>query len=58
MLLLYLYAYRRPSALLYAAVPMIAAIIITFGIGALAYGTLSAASTGFAALLAGSGSTS
>ena len=54
-LLLYLYAYRRPSALLYAAVPMIAAIVITFAIGSLAYGTLSAASTGFAALLAGLG---
>jgi uncharacterized protein len=54
-LLLYLYAYRRPSALLYAAVPMTSAIIITFGIGALAFGTLSAASTGFAALLAGLG---
>jgi uncharacterized protein len=54
-LLLYLYAYRRPSALLYAAVPMTAAIIITFAIGALTYGTLSAASTGFAALLAGLG---
>jgi uncharacterized protein len=54
-LLLYLYAYRRPSALLYAAVPMTFAIIITFGIGALAFGTLSAASTGFAALLAGLG---
>ncbi len=54
-LLLYLYAYRRPSALLYAALPMTAAIVITFGIGALAFGTLSAASTGFAALLAGLG---
>ena len=54
-LLLYLYAYRRPSAMLYAAAPMTAAIIITFGIGSLAYGTLSAASTGFAALLAGLG---
>ncbi|HVG24479.1 MAG TPA: MMPL family transporter, partial [Thermoanaerobaculia bacterium] len=54
-LLLYLYAYRRPSAMLYAAVPMGAAIIITFGIGALTFGTLSAASTGFAALLAGLG---
>jgi uncharacterized protein len=54
-LLLYLYAYRRPSALLYAAVPMTAAIIITFAIGSLMYGTLSAASTGFAALLAGLG---
>jgi predicted RND superfamily exporter protein len=54
-LLLYLYAYRRPSAMLYAAVPMGAAIIITFGLGALTFGTLSAASTGFAALLAGLG---
>jgi uncharacterized protein len=54
-LLLYLYAYRRPSAMLYAALPMTAAIIITFGLGAITYGTLSAASTGFAALLAGLG---
>lgn len=54
-LLLYLYAYRRPSAMLYAAVPMSAAIIITFGLGALTYGTLSVASSGFAALLAGLG---
>jgi predicted RND superfamily exporter protein len=54
-LLLYLYAYRRPSAMLYAAAPMTAAIIITFGLGSLTYGTLSAASTGFAALLAGLG---
>lgn len=54
-LLLYLYAYRRPSALLYAAIPMGAAIIITFAIGVLTLGTLSAAGTGFAALLAGLG---
>lgn len=54
-LLLYLYAFRRPSALAYAGVPMAAAIIITFGIGALTFGTLSAASTGFAALLTGLG---
>lgn len=54
-LLLYLYAYRRPSAMLYAAVPMTAAIIITFALGAMMYGTLSATSTGFAALLAGLG---
>lgn len=54
-LLLYLYAYRRPSAMLYAGAPMVAAIIITFGLGAMTYGTLSAASTGFAALLAGLG---
>lgn len=54
-LLLYFYAYRRPSALLYAAVPMTAAIVVTFAIGALTFGTLSATSTGFAALLAGLG---
>ena len=54
-LLLYLYAYRRPSAMLYAAAPMTAAIIITFAIGVVTYGTLSAASTVFAALLAGLG---
>lgn len=54
-LLLYLYAYRRPSAMLYAGIPMLAAIVITFALGALTYGTLSAASTGFAALLAGLG---
>lgn len=54
-LLLYLYAYRRPSSLLYAAVPMLVAIVVTFAIGALVFGTLSAASTGFAALLAGLG---
>jgi predicted RND superfamily exporter protein len=54
-LLLYLYAYRRPSAVVYAAAPMGAAILITFGIAAMTYGTLSPASTGFAALLAGLG---
>lgn len=54
-LLLYLYAYRRVSSLLYSAVPMIAAIVITFGIATLVFGTLSAASTGFSALLAGLG---
>ena len=54
-LLLYLYAYRRPSAMVYAGVPMTAAIIITFGIASITYGKLSPASTGFAALLAGLG---
>ena len=54
-LLMYFYAYRRPSALIYAAVPMTAAIVVTFGLAAVTIGTLSAASTGFAALLAGLG---
>lgn len=54
-LLMYLYAYRRPSAIIYASVPMIAAIVVTFALAAVTYGTLSPASTGFAALLAGLG---
>lgn len=54
-LLLYLYAYRRPAAMLYAAAPMTAAIVITFALGAVTYGTVSAVSTGFAALVAGLG---
>ena len=54
-LVLFLYAFRRPAALAYAGIPMTAAIIVTFGIAALAFGRLSASSTGFAALLAGLG---
>ncbi|HKO57227.1 MAG TPA: MMPL family transporter, partial [Thermoanaerobaculia bacterium] len=52
---LFLYAFRRPAALAYAGLPMMAAIVVTFGIASLRYGTLSASSTGFAALLAGLG---
>ncbi|HEV8658167.1 MAG TPA: MMPL family transporter [Thermoanaerobaculia bacterium] len=54
-LALFLYAFRRPAALAYSGLPMAAAIVVTFGIASLAYGTLSASSTGFAALLAGLG---
>jgi predicted RND superfamily exporter protein len=54
-LALFLYAFRRPAALAYAGLPMMAAIVVTFGIASLRYGTLSASSTGFAALLAGLG---
>ncbi|MBV9496757.1 MAG: MMPL family transporter [Acidobacteria bacterium] len=54
-LALFLYAFRRPAALAYSGLPMMGAIVVTFGIASLRYGTLSASSTGFAALLAGLG---
>jgi predicted RND superfamily exporter protein len=52
---LFLYAFRRPSALLYGALPLALALAVTFGIAGLVYGQLSSASSGFAALLAGLG---
>ncbi len=54
-LLLFLFAFRRGAAVLYALGPMLAAIVATFGFAALTVHTLSAASAGFAALLAGLG---
>jgi predicted RND superfamily exporter protein len=54
-LLLFLFAFRRWAAILYALGPMLVAIVATFGFAALTVGTLSAASAGFAALLAGLG---
>lgn len=54
-LLLFLFAFRRAAAILYALGPMLAAIVATFGFAALTVHTLSAASAGFAALLAGLG---
>ena len=54
-LLLFLYAFRRPVALLYGALPMGLALLMTFGIAGTVYGQLSSASAGFAALLAGLG---
>ena len=52
---LFLYAFRRPAALLYGALPMALALALTFGIAGTVYGDLSSASAGFAALLAGLG---
>ena len=52
---LFLYAFRRLASLAYAGIPMALAIAMTFGIAGFVYGDLSAASTGFAALLAGLG---
>ena len=52
---LFLYAFRRPAAIAYGALPMALALALTFGVAGVAYGTLSSASAGFAALLAGLG---
>lgn len=54
-LFLFFYAFRRVAAIGYAGVPMGLAIAMTFGVAALALGSLSSASAGFAALLAGLG---
>jgi predicted RND superfamily exporter protein len=54
-LALFLYAFRRPVAILYGALPMGLALLMTFGIAGAVYGQLSSASAGFAALLAGLG---
>ena len=54
-LALFLFAFRRPVTLLFAAVPMILAVALTFGFAGLAIGEITSASAGFAALLAGLG---
>ncbi|HEX9162073.1 MAG TPA: MMPL family transporter [Thermoanaerobaculia bacterium] len=54
-LALFLYAFRRTASIFYAAFPLALGLALTFGIAGLVYGTLSSASAGFAALLAGLG---
>ncbi len=54
-LALFLYAFRRLSAIGYAAIPMGLAILLTFGLASITVDELNAASAGFAALLAGLG---
>jgi uncharacterized protein len=54
-LALFLYGFRRLAAIGYAGIPMALALALTFGIAGIAYGTLSSAAAGFAALLAGLG---
>ena len=54
-LLLFLFAFRRPVTLLFAAVPMLLAVSLTFGFAGVAIGQITSASAGFAALLAGLG---
>ncbi|HEV7921741.1 MAG TPA: MMPL family transporter [Thermoanaerobaculia bacterium] len=52
---LFIYAFRRIASVGYAALPMALGLAMTFGLAGLVYGTLSSASAGFAALLAGLG---
>jgi predicted RND superfamily exporter protein len=54
-LALFLYAFRRPAALLYAGVPMVLAVVGTFGLAGLLFGQLSSSSAVFGALVAGLG---
>ncbi len=54
-LLLFLFAFRRPSALLYAFVPLLTGLILTFGFAKIAIGSLSSATSVVAALLIGLG---
>jgi uncharacterized protein len=54
-LALFLYAFRRPAAIMYGALPMALGLALTFGVAGVVYGQLSSASAGFAALLAGLG---
>ncbi len=53
--LLFLFAFRRKGALLYAFVPLLFAIVVTFGFIAVTVGTLSSATSSVAALLIGLG---
>ena len=54
-LALFLYAFRRPASLLYAGLPMVLAIVGTFGLAGLLFGQLSSSSAVFGALVAGLG---
>ena len=54
-LLLFLFAFRRPGALLYAFLPLICGLIVTFGFAQLTVGALSSATSVVAALLIGLG---
>ncbi|HEX3129753.1 MAG TPA: MMPL family transporter [Thermoanaerobaculia bacterium] len=53
--LLFLFAFRRIGALLYAFVPLLGGLVLTFGFAALAFGALSSATSVVAALLIGLG---
>lgn len=54
-LVLFLFAFRRLGLLLYAFVPLLCGLALTFGFAAGVYGKLSAATSGVAALLIGLG---
>src|SRR5205085_2155867 len=52
---LFIYAFRRAASVVYAGAPLALGLLLTFGTAGVLYGTLSQASAGFAALLAGLG---
>ena len=54
-LLLFLFAFRRWGLLLYAFFPLACGLVVSFGVAALAFDTLSPATSGVAALLIGLG---
>lgn len=54
-LALFVYGFRRLASVGYAALPLLLALSLTFGLAGLLYGELSSLSAGFAALLAGLG---
>lgn len=54
-LLFFWFTFRRPSTLMYALLPMIAGLVLTFGFAELTIGSLSSATSVVAALLAGLG---
>ena len=54
-LLLFFFAFRRPSALLYALLPLVCGLVLTFGFAGVVLGRLSNATSGVAALLIGLG---
>jgi uncharacterized protein len=54
-LLLFLFAFRRPGALVYGFVPLICGLLLTFGFAELTVGSLSTATSIVAALLIGLG---
>jgi len=54
-LFLFYFAFRRPSALIYALLPLVCGLLLTFGFAGVALGRLSNATSGVAALLIGLG---
>ncbi len=52
---LFLVAFRRPAALLYAVVPLLMGLALTFAFAAVVLGRLNSVTSGFAALLIGLG---
>lgn len=54
-LLIFLWGFRRLASIGYAAIPLGLALLVTYGVAALAFDKLASAAAGFAALLAGLG---